>query len=247
MTFFNDTQLSFGRYLRDHRKTKKLSLEAIAGELKIGMDVLQAIENEDLSKMPDKVFAKGFLRGFAKSVDADENRVIYDYLKMLHQFNRSIQASHNLDRENDLFWRKLVVSIIVLLCVIFVTIFVLSGSEDEMPIKEQTKGLTDSVSSSCAGGPAVSRDTPGKVSSPETIPEKIRLSVYTLEETWIKIIIDSEKAKEYTLQPGDRLELEACNKYNLLVGNAAGVKLFANRIPIDLPGEKNKVVNIEIP
>ena len=215
----------------------KKSIEAIADDLKIGKDALKAIENEDLSRMPDEVFAKGFLRGFARAVNADEDRVIQDYLQRLHQFEHSIRSGQYIDRENDRFWRKLGLSLTVLLVIICLTVFVLSRNDDQIP---------ESRTVSPPGS-----DTPGheytKTTNDEAQPEMIRLSIITVDETWIKIIIDKKKAREYTLKPGDKLEFEASDGYNLLVGNAAGIKLFANRIPIDIPAEKGKVVNIDIP
>lgn len=246
MTISNDTPFSFGRYLQACRKIKKLSLDAIAGELKVGTGVLLAIENEDLSKMPDEVFAKGFLRGFSKIVGADESRVVDDYLKRRHQLNWSIQSSRNLDRENDLFWRKLALSAAVLLSLILLTVFVLSGRKAQDP-GMPAAGPSDSAILAQDVSPDA-RDNTGTVVSPsETTSQTIRLSVIAVEETWIKIIIDNGQTREYSLRPGDHLYFEAVNGYNLLIGNAAGIKLVANGIPVDLPGEKGKVVNIEIP
>ena len=76
---------------------------------------------------------------------------------------------------------------------------------------------------------------------------KLLLRVNTLEETWLKIIIDDLVPMEYSLFPGDRIELEAGSGYNLLIGNAAGVELFLNDQPVAVPGKSGDVVNIELP
>lgn len=250
MTISNDTQLSFGLYLQECRKNKNLTLNFIARELKIGVGVLAAIENEDLSMMPDKVFAKGFLRGFAKIVGADEGRVIHDYLERIDQLNGPIQPNHNNPtEEKKSLWAKLALSALVVLLVIFLTVFVLSGPADQTPEDRETVPADAALSAdgdSVDLNNEVSVDT-GQTSSSAAIPEKIQLSIITAERTWIKIIIDNEKAKEYMLQPGDHLDLDASNKYNLLIGNAAGIKLFANGVPVELPREAGKVINIEIP
>ncbi len=241
MASFNDRELSFGRYLQSCRKMNNVSLEAIAHELKVGTGVLMAIENEDLSRMPDEVFAKGFLRGYARIVNADEGRVIHSYLQRRQQFDRSILSHYTLARENDLFWRKLMLSLTVLCLVIFLTIFVLSRPEEQIPVAAEP---TVPVQADTAG----ERPAPlSKLSPDKQVSGPIHLSIITVADTWLKIIIDDQKNREYTLRPGDHLEFEAARRYNLLIGNAAGVKLFANRVPVDIPEEPGKVVNIEIP
>jgi hypothetical protein len=78
-------------------------------------------------------------------------------------------------------------------------------------------------------------------------PEKLLLRVNTIEETWLKIIIDDLISKEYSLYPGDRIELEAGSGYNLLIGNAGGVELYLNDQPVTVPGKSGEVVNLELP
>jgi len=253
MTLPNETELSFGRYLQSCRKMNNLGLDDIAHDLKVGTSVLTTIENEDFSRMPDEVYAKGFLRGYSKIVNADEGRVIQNYLQRLQQFNQSVQSDFKLARENDLLWKKLTLSLVVMFLVMFLTIFVLARPEDQTLEKNNQK-VTPADSRILTHNEAVDfKNNNESASSSEpatkTIPaaETIRLSIITIEQTWMKIIIDNEKTREYTLRAGDHLEFEALRGYNLLIGNAAGIKLFANKIPIDIPGEKDKVVNINIP
>jgi hypothetical protein len=79
------------------------------------------------------------------------------------------------------------------------------------------------------------------------IPDKLLLRIITIEETWIKVSIDADDPKEYSLHPGDRLELEASSNFNLFVGNAGGVHLMLNEKPVDVDGKSGQVVNIKIP
>ncbi len=79
------------------------------------------------------------------------------------------------------------------------------------------------------------------------IPEKLFLKIISEEETWFKVIIDNNDASEYTLKPGESMELEALSGYNILIGNAAGLKLFLNDKPVEVPGRSGEVVTIRIP
>ena len=81
----------------------------------------------------------------------------------------------------------------------------------------------------------------------ESISEKLLLKIIAIEDTWIKIIIDGQNRKEYSLHPGDRLELEASKGFNVLIGNATGIQLTLNGNPLNVPGKSGQVVAVQIP
>jgi len=68
--------LSFGRYLQDTRLEKKISLEQVSQQTRIGLGNLLLIEQEDHEQLPAEVYVKGFLRSYAKAVGADGDEVI---------------------------------------------------------------------------------------------------------------------------------------------------------------------------
>jgi cytoskeleton protein RodZ len=82
---------------------------------------------------------------------------------------------------------------------------------------------------------------------PTAIAADYRLSIDTIEETWLKIIVDDQKAKQYRLNPGDHIELEGSRNFNLLIGNAGGIKLELNGKAVALSGKSGQVVNLQLP
>ena len=79
------------------------------------------------------------------------------------------------------------------------------------------------------------------------IPEKLSLQITAREDAWIKVIIDEKESTEYSLKSGDDLELEATTGYNLLIGNAGGIKIALNGKPVAISGESGQVVTIHLP
>ncbi len=75
----------------------------------------------------------------------------------------------------------------------------------------------------------------------------MQLSIEALEVTWLKIIVDEKTTREFTLKPGDYLNLEASEKFNLLIGNAVGVRLKLNGKSVPVPGGSGQVVNLVLP
>ncbi len=73
------------------------------------------------------------------------------------------------------------------------------------------------------------------------------LVVEAKENTWMKIIVDGQHTKEYNLKPGERIVVDAESKYNILIGNAGGIRMNLNDKPLPSPGKSGQVVNIVLP
>jgi len=249
MKFMTPNKLSFGLYLARCRQERGLSIEQVAAELKLGVRLLSAMENENIAELPDPVYTRGFLRSYAGLVGADAAWVVSDYQQTLSMLRATHRTEKQIRREQSLFWRRLSGVGGVVLTVMISTILVLSSNgqnnQEHSSGSEKATAASTVVSEQTRPRPAATVNDPPPAAA--AVKENIHLSVITVEETWLKVIIDNAKTKEYTLQPGDRLELQAESGFNLLIGNAAGIRLLANRIPVAVPGDHGEVVNIEIP
>jgi cytoskeletal protein RodZ len=67
---------SIGEFFRHVRETKGLSLEDVASKTRIHPDFLIALEEGNFTKLPDQVFAKGFVRSYARSLGLDEEEAM---------------------------------------------------------------------------------------------------------------------------------------------------------------------------
>lgn len=67
---------SFGETLRRERLKRNLGLEQISSELKISSRLLEAIEGEQFDRLPGGVFAKSFVRQYARMLGLDEEELV---------------------------------------------------------------------------------------------------------------------------------------------------------------------------
>ena len=74
---------SIGETLRRERMKRKLGLEGISKELKISARLLEAIENERFDKLPGGVFAKSFVRQYARLLGLDEEEIAAELRRIL--------------------------------------------------------------------------------------------------------------------------------------------------------------------
>jgi len=70
---------SFGEGLRREREMRGITLEEISAHTKISIHFLQAIETDDLGKLPGGIYTRNFIRAFARYLGLDEEKVMSEY------------------------------------------------------------------------------------------------------------------------------------------------------------------------
>jgi cytoskeleton protein RodZ len=84
---------SIGETLRRERIKRKLDLHGVSGELKISPRMLEAIEAEDFDKLPGGVFARSFVRQYARLLGLDEDEISTELQRILEpQSGNALQA-----------------------------------------------------------------------------------------------------------------------------------------------------------
>jgi cytoskeletal protein RodZ len=94
------TASGFGARLRDARERRGVSLRQIANATKISVGVLEALERNDISRLPGGIFGRGFVRSYAIEVGLDPEATIQDFIAQFP--NDSVTAGHpDSDRVDD--------------------------------------------------------------------------------------------------------------------------------------------------
>ncbi|HEX5716557.1 MAG TPA: helix-turn-helix domain-containing protein [Thermoanaerobaculia bacterium] len=77
-----ETTAAFGDWLRRQREMREISLRDIADRTKISLRYLQAMEDDRFDLLPAPIFAKGFLREYARYVGLSPDDVVNHYLSV---------------------------------------------------------------------------------------------------------------------------------------------------------------------
>ena len=238
--------LSFGQYLQAIRLEKKISLEKVSEETRIALDILKLIEKEDHENLPAEVFVKGFLRAYARAIAADGEEAVRRYelrLNVVHQLHDSKTDSGKSAPKS---WRKLLLITVVFSALIYLSILGMAYLEghltDQASPEKQASGKRPHTTTSQS---AQKRESE-KVSE-KTYTDKFVLRISAHEDTWLKIIIDNGDPREYDLGSGDHLELEASSNFNLLIGNAGGVRIQLNGKSIPILAKSGEMLNLNLP
>lgn len=88
---------SIGEALRRERLRRNLDLEQVAKETKISVKLLEAIEAEDFSKLPGGVFAKSFVRQYARLLGLDEDEIVAELQRSIQPPAPALETPEKLD------------------------------------------------------------------------------------------------------------------------------------------------------
>src|SRR4051794_626644 len=82
----------FGMKLRDARERKGVSLRQIANRTKISIAALEALEKNDISRLPGGIFSRAFVRSYAAEVGLDPETTIQEFIAQFP--HDSVTAGH---------------------------------------------------------------------------------------------------------------------------------------------------------
>ena len=228
---------TLGQELKRERELRAMSLNDIAGQTRIGLRYLQALEDDRLDQLPGAFFIKSVLRAYSKCIGVDENRFVNKYheevLLQQEDFKETERRRSNADlpepkprregaKKNR--WRLAAVPLIlVAAAAVAAYVFVLKPQKDNRPIIQRPTVAPpqDQLLPPPAQTPLVESDDPAKA-------EDLRLELTFNAETWIQIAADGQVRMEATKKAGEKATCTAKKQFLIQTGNAGGFTYTIN-------------------
>ena len=215
----------FGGWLRRQRELRQVSLREIADVTKISIRYLEALEEDRFDVLPAPVFAKGFLREYARYVGLDPDEVVNTYLTAQSE----AQPEETVEpwaaaqtKRPSLEWTSgllLALAVVLVLALVAVVAFYAERSGEVPP----------------APPPAIATPQPAAVmpkpAAPQTPPAPAAPLVVTMdfaEDCWVEATVDGQRRLSELHVQGESLMLEAEDSVLLTLGNARGVRIEVN-------------------
>lgn len=79
--FFRMTPDDFGPSLRQERERRGISLEELAVATKVSVELWEAMERNDFSRWPSGIFARAFVRDYARAIGLDSDAVVNEFCR----------------------------------------------------------------------------------------------------------------------------------------------------------------------
>ncbi len=90
----------FGPRLRAERERRGISIDTIASVTKVGGDLWDGLERNDFSRWPSGIFARAFVRDYARAIGLDADEVVDEFCRLFpvgdRRSSRLIQAQAQL-------------------------------------------------------------------------------------------------------------------------------------------------------
>lgn len=240
----NYTDLPVGEVLRRVRNQYALELPYVAASLNIRPEHLAAIEAGDISRLPGRVYAIGFVRTYADYLKLDSDKIVYMFKSQVigHTIARDLNFPIPVTETRSPAWWMVAASVGTL-ALIGLLVWALSGSTEAEPDMPVAAAETTKAADAAPTAPVVDETTPIKQGDG-------KLTVTAKEASWVEIrsgdnpdeILFSrvlKKGESYTAPDQDSLTLST--------GNAEGVAVTWAGKKIDIfEGRKGIVRNLPV-
>jgi cytoskeleton protein RodZ len=95
------TEGDFGSRMRQAREQRGVSLRQIAEATKISASVFEALERNDISRLPGGIFSRAFVRSYAAEVGVDPEQTVREFLAQFPHENVTAGSPHVLIDDRD--------------------------------------------------------------------------------------------------------------------------------------------------
>ena len=165
---------SIGEFFKQVRETKGLTIDEVASKTRIRTDFVKALEDGNFAKLPDQVFARGFVRSYARSLGLDEEDAIHRfaqsagpyYDKQVERERLKVRQAEE-DRKRQANRKAVAIAIGV---AILALIFLLSREQSSLLVHRSSSDLPSSGSKRTTAPVPESQDTPLSPQT-ETVPQ----------------------------------------------------------------------------
>lgn len=258
---------SFGIWLRRQREAREVGLREIAERTKISLRYLEALEENRFALLPAPVFARGFLREYARYVGLNPDEVVNHFLAAQGMEGREAVAGSDgpmtsgpalsMPRSSSSAgsagwkrWLFLGLATTVLLGLVALAAW-LADQRRQHPAPPPGGPAPDAAlapNAPNATPPANVAISPPLQSVPvepaPSVPARaLRLTLDFTADCWIDAVMDggARHVSEKRVQ-GETVQVDADRKIELTLGSSGAVDARLNGLPYALPRRQGEVV-----
>jgi len=252
----------FFQELKRTREAKQISLSEIADITLINVRFLEAIEQGNVSILP-QTYIRAFIREYATVIGLDPEQALRKYEAAIgggalaaaaepRRASGPVAAATSVPQEGKPTWfarPRVLVSAAIGIVLIAVLFFLLSpGGGDAPKAVEETpfQNVLKETTRRLPPPPALQHP----VEQPKAAPapsDSLTLRAVISDSLWLRMAVDQEPPREYLFRPNTRISWKARDHFTLTLGNAGNVDFTLNQNPLGALGPRGAVVrNVEI-
>jgi cytoskeletal protein RodZ len=250
----------FGGKLRQARERRGISLRQIAASTKISAAALEALERNDISKLPGGIFSRAFVRSYALEVGLDPDETVREFLQRFNQEPaRTAEAvAAEVPQEEREFQERqrkaarfAMAAVTVLVVVIAAVVFfyraraarIVAQQEAEQSAVAAAAAIPPPVPEPVAPPPAAS-DT--QLPAPAVSGGIVQLGLQAVNDCWVSLTVDGKKRFARVMIAGEKQTVAVAKEAIVEVGDAGAFAYTINGKPGKPLGEKGQVRTLKI-
>lgn len=256
----------FGGTLREARERRGVSLRQIANATKISVAVLEALERNDISRLPGGIFSRAFVRSYAIEVGLDPEKTIQEFIAQFpndsvtagHPTSEPVEDNEALESERRMagtFLWLIAISVPIAGTLLY---FATAGRrvEREAPPPVTVAAPVPESKSAPSSPPPVAEPasavSPAPAAAPPPPPaaevtgEHLTVSLTARRPCWVSATVDGQKAIERLLQTGEQKSIDVRREMVLTVGDASAIALTFNGAEARPLGKAGEVVTARV-
>jgi transcriptional regulator with XRE-family HTH domain len=247
-----------GRKLREAREKRGVSLRQVAHQTKISMTVLEALERNDLSRLPGGIFSRGFVRSYALEVGLDADQIVQEFIDQFpadsvtagHPVSHRTEADelHESDRRMATAFFKLVVwSVPLALLVIY---FGAPGRTPARAVVGTSPARAEVPVPPPAPAPAVAPPAAGEAVGAATggsaAVDRLTVAIAAVAPCRVTAVVDGQQVFDRELQAGEREIVEVQSELELTTTDGAALTLMLNGAEARALGGRGQLVTVTL-
>jgi len=231
---------NFGERLKRERELREVTLEEITAATRIGSRFLEALENEEWSKLPGGVFNRGFVRSIARYLGLDEEALLgeYDLAHGTHVAPVTPPPERRMTSSKWIPFLLFVGLLVLLLCAVAGGVYYWWQHRAH---RAQTQSVT-SVSPAADAPAATASNPPASQQQDMPFPGQeapLDLLVSASAATRVRILADGRLLFEGELLSGENRHFQAAGEFEVTAADSSAVLLELNgqaMPPLGAPG-----------
>ena len=207
----------FGAKLREARERRGLTLRVIADRTRISVRALEALEKNDISRLPGGIFSRGFVRAYADEVGLDPEQTIAEFITRFpvetvtqgHPRTRAIVDELEADARRT-GWSPMTKTALVAVPAVALAVYFAVVGRHAAPVQTVAAAV-----------PAETR----------AAAPRLEIALQALRATTVTVSLDGGPATTVAIDSGSIRTLAAASELDIAPADPAAIQWFVNGRP----------------
>jgi cytoskeleton protein RodZ len=245
----------FGGKLRQARERRGISLRQIASSTKIAAAALEALEKNDISKLPGGIFSRAFVRSYAVEAGLDPDQTVKEFLERFNQDappSTETMAAAIPEEEKQFEHRqrqavKALAFGAVALVALVAILYAVLRSRSVAPVETPPPPPAETAPvAALAPAAAVTPADAGAPSAAAASDGQMKLDISPASECWVSLTVDDRKIFARMMQAGEHEAHVVEREAVVEVGDAGAFAFSINGRPGKSLGDKGQVRTLKL-